>query len=131
MTVPAGLFVATSPSVLGVGGADLVLSGLFLTTSTRVPIGTVAQFPDTTTVVDYFGGGSDEAAAAPIYFAGWDASTQKPSNMIFSQYPTAAVAAYMRGGNLGTLSLATLQGYNGSLDVVIDGYAHNAASVNL
>jgi hypothetical protein len=131
MTVPANLFVATNPSVLGVGGADLVLSGLFLTTSTRVPIGTVAQFPDSTTVTDYFGGGSAEALAAPIYFAGWDASTQKPSNMIFAQYPTTAVAAYMRGGNLGTLSLATLQGYNGSLDVVIDGYAHNAASVNL
>lgn len=131
MTVPASLFVATNPTVLGVGGADLVLSGLFLTTSTRVPIGTVAQFPDTTSVTDYFGGGSAEAAAAPIYFTGWDTSTQKPSNMIFTQYPTAAVAAYLRGGNLGTLTLATLQGYNGSLNVVIDGYAHNAASVNL
>ncbi len=131
MTVPANLFVATNPSVLSVGGADLVLNGMFLTTSTRVPVGTVAQFPDVATVTDYFGGGSSEAAQAAIYFSGWDGSLQKPGNMLFTQYNSAAVAAYLRGGDISALPNATLQGYNGSLNVLIDGYPHNAASINL
>jgi hypothetical protein len=131
MTVPASLFVATNPSVLPVGGADLVLNGMFLTTSTRVPVGTVAQFPDVTTVTDYFGGGSTEAGQAPIYFAGWDASLQKPGNILFTQYNTSSVAAYLRGGNISALPNSILQGYNGSLNILIDGYAHNAASINL
>ena len=131
MTVPANLFVATNPSVISVGGADLVLNGIFLTNSTRVPIGTVAQFPDVTTVTDFFGGGSTEATQAPIYFGGWDASIQKPGNMLFTQYNQVAVAAYLVGGDISALPLTTLQGYNGSLNVTIDGYAHNAASINL
>jgi hypothetical protein len=129
MTVPASLFVATNPSVLSVGGADLVLNGMFLTTSTRVPIGTVAQFPDVTTVTDYFGGGSTEAAQAAIYFGGWDGSLQKPGNMLFTQYNTAAVAAYLRGGDISALALATLQTYSATLTVVVDGISRSAPIV--
>src|SRR5580704_16490065 len=115
MTVSANLFVDTIPSVLGAGGADLVLSGLFLTNSVIPQIGTVQQFSDADSVQNYFGAGSTEAAMAQVYFAGWSNSLQKPENMIFTQYPSTAVAAYLRGGNISALPLATLQGYNGTL----------------
>ena len=105
MTVSANLFVNTNPSVLAAGGADLVLSGLFLTTSVIPPIGSVQQFSDSTAVQDYFGAGSTEATAAQVYFAGWSNSLQKPSNMIFAQYPSAAVAAYLRSGNISALPI--------------------------
>jgi hypothetical protein len=130
MTVSANLFVATNPSVLGAGGADLVLSGLFLTNSTRVPIGSVAQFSDSDSVQNYFGAGSTEAAMAQVYFAGWSNSLQKPANMIFAQYPSTAVAAYLRGGNISAITLATLQGYNGTLTIVINGATYTG-TVNL
>ena len=130
MTVSANLFVNTNPSVLAAGGADLVLNGLFLSTSVIPPLGTVQQFSDATAVENYFGAGSTEALMAPVYFEGWKNSLQKPENMIFVQYPLTAVAAYVRGGNISALPLATLQGYNGTLTVVMDG-ATFTGSVNL
>jgi len=130
MTVPANLFVSTSPSVIGVGGADLVLNGMFLTNSTRVPIGAVAQFGSSDEVGNYFGGSSNEAAIAPTYFEGWNGSTQKPGNILFTQYPTTAVSAYLRGGDISDLALATLQSYNGMLTVSIDGYSRSS-NINL
>lgn len=130
MTVPAKRFVSTGGSVLPVGGAGLVLNGLFLTTSTRVPIGTVLQFADATTTGNFFGAASSEAAEATVYFKGWDGSLQKPGAILFAQYPSSAVAAYIRGGNISALPLATLQGYNGTLTIVVDGISR-AGSVNL
>ncbi len=131
MTVPASLFVATNPSVIGVGGAALVLNGMLLTTSARVPIGDTVSFSSDADVADYFGGSSTEAAQAAIYFDGWNGSLQKPSELIFTQYNQNAVSAYLRGGGLGSVSLAELQTFNGSLAVTFDGYTRTAGSVNL
>lgn len=130
MTVSANLFVDTNPSVLSAGGADLILNGMFLTNSVIPPLGTIQQFSDPDAVQNYFGAGSVEAAMAQVYFAGWSNSLQKPENMIFAQYPSAAVAAYLRGGNISAVPLATLQGYNGTLTIVMDG-ATFTGSVNL
>jgi hypothetical protein len=130
MTVSASLFANTNPSVLAAGGADLVLNGVFLTTSTRVPIGTIQQFPDAIAAQNYFGAGSTEALIAPIYFTGWSNSLQKPNNMVFVQYPLNAVAAYLQGGNISAVPIATLQGYNGTLTIVINGLSYSG-TVNL
>ena len=130
MTVPAKRFVNTGGSVLPVGGAGLVLNGMFLTSNTRVPIGTVVQFPDAVTTGNYFGQASAEEAEAAVYFAGWDNSIIKPGTILFAQYPVSAVSAYLRGGNISGLPLATLQGYNGMLAIVVDAIARSG-SVNL
>jgi len=103
---------------------------MFLDNSTRVPIGTVAQFSSVDAVGAYFGLGSAEAALAAIYFAGWTGSRVKPGNMVFTQYPTAAVGAFLRGGDISGITLATLQGYNGTLTIVINGVSYSG-SVNL
>lgn len=132
-TIPASLLVSVNPNVLPAGGSALDLVGLMLTASTRVPIGEVLSFPnDGTSVSTYFGAGSTEAATAAIYFAGFDTSTQKPASILFTQYPTAAVGAYLRGGPVGTLTLAELQAITaGTLTINVGGSPITSASISL
>ncbi len=109
-SVPASYFANVIPNVLSAGGNGLDLVGLFLTTNTRVPIGSVPSFSSLTSVGNYFGTTSAEYAAAATYFGGFTNSNIKPGSLLFAQYPTAAVAAYLRGGNVGAaLTLAQLQ----------------------
>jgi hypothetical protein len=137
-TIPVSLFVDVTPGVLAAGGSALDLNGLVLTTSARVPIGAVMSFPnDDSSVASYFGAGSkeDQIANGGVglgsgYFGGFDTSTKKPAAILFTQYPAAAVSAYLRGSNISSLTLAQLQAFNGTLGVVIDG-APETASVNL
>lgn len=130
-TIPASLYVNATASVLSAGGAAFDLLGLCLTKSTRVPIGTVQGFPNAASVQSYFGIASPEANDAAIYFGGFNNSTKKPSSMNFVQYPANAVAAYLRGGNISSLTLLQLQALSGSLSVVMDGYTRAANSINL
>jgi hypothetical protein len=54
-TIPASEIVTVTPNVLAAGGSSLDLNGLILTTSSRVPIGTVASFATPAAVGAYFG----------------------------------------------------------------------------
>lgn len=130
-TIPASQIATVLPSVLPAGGSAIALNGLVLTTNTRVPIGTVMSFPGLASVQDFFGASDAMALGAAVYFAGYDGSTKKPGALLVAQYPSDEVAAYLRGGDISAVPLATLQGYAGSLDIVIDGVARNASSVDL
>lgn len=68
-TIPASEIVSVIPSVLPTGGDALDVVGMVLTTSTRVPIGTVQQFDSPAAVASYFGPTSHQAAFAAVYFA--------------------------------------------------------------
>ena len=129
-TIPASIDVNVTPSVIAAGGSALDLNGLFLTTSTRIPIGTVQSFASAGDVENFFGGTSQEAAKAAVYFDGFDNSNVKPGAMLFAQYPAAAVPAYLRSANLAALTIAQLQAINGALDVIVDGAA-KAGNVDL
>jgi hypothetical protein len=118
-TIPASIDVNVTPSVIAAGGSALDLNGLFLTTSTRVPIGTVQSFAPAD-VADFFGGTSLEAAKAAVYGAGFDNSDVKPGAMLWAQYPIVAVAPYLRGGNVSALTIAELQAITGQLSVTVD-----------
>src|SRR6266568_4501070 len=121
MTIPASSIVNVTPSVISAGGSALDLIGLMLTSGTRVPIGTVQAFANAAAVNSYFGAAAIEAIEAGVYFNGFDGSTVKPGSLLMAQYPTASVAAYLRGGSLAALSLAGLQLLSGTLGVVVDG----------
>lgn len=137
-TIPASDIVDVNPSVLPAGGSALVLNGMILSKSARVPIGTVMAFSSTTAVAAFFGAGSAEEVVAgggtnkgSGYFGGYNGSTLKPGTILFAQYPLSAVAAYLRGGNLAaSLTLAQLQALSGSLTVVMDGYSHAISSIS-
>jgi hypothetical protein len=130
MTIPSSELVSVTPSVLAAGGNGVAAIGLLLTQSTRPPLGSVLSFPDAAAVEDYFGPGT-EATDASVYFTGFEGAAQTPAALLVAQYPAAGAAAFLRGGNVSGLTLAQLQAISGSLDITIDGYAHNAASLNL
>ena len=130
-TIPASIFVNTTPSVIAAGGAGLNLNGLVLTTSTRVPIGTVMSFSSEADVGLYFGLNSQEASIASVYFLAFDTSLIKPGAILFAQYPALPVVAYLRGGNISGLALSALQALSGSLTIIVDGTARVAPAINL
>lgn len=131
-TIPANEIVAVNPSVLGTGGSALDMIALMLTTSTRVPIGTVASFPDTASVSDYFGPSSDELAAAEIYFGGFTGSSKLPGALLFAQYNGATpVAAYLRGGDMTGVTLPDIQAVDGQLLITVDATLITIADVDL
>lgn len=130
-TIPASQIVNIIPSVLSAGGAALNLNGLVLTQNTRLPIGTVLSFPTALAVSNYFGASANEASIAAVYFQGYQGATATPGALLFAQYPGSAVAAFLRGASVAAMTLAALQALSGSLNVVFDGYNHNAASINL
>lgn len=130
--IPASSLVNVIPGVISAGGTGLDANGLLLTQSDRVPIGTVASFATATDVASYFGPSSQEAGAAAVYFKGYNNSLAKPGSMLVAQYPESAVAAYLRGGNISTLTLTQLQAITpGTLTLTIDGTSHTSSSINL
>lgn len=131
-TIPASQIVRVNPNVLNAGGSGLVLNGLMLTQNTQIPTGEVLSFPnDGVSVSAYFGPSSQEVQIANVYFNGFNTSTQKPGEILFAQYNSASVAAYLRGGPVNQLTIPQLQGLSGSLTIAVDGYTYTAASINL
>lgn len=137
-TIPADEIVRVLPSVIAAGGDGIAIVGLCLTPNTRAPIGQVLSFPSGPSVTTYFGAGSAEdivanggAGLGGGYFAGFQGASKIPGNILFAQYNTAAVAAYLRGGDISSLTLAQLQALNGSLTITLNGVALVAPSVNL
>lgn len=130
-TIPAEYFVSSTPSVLAAGGQGVTLNAIFVTTDPSIPIGTVQGFATGAEVSNWFGPNSPEAKLAAIYFSGYNGAQQLPTLLYFTQYNTAAVSAYLRGGSLASVSLATLQGYSGTIDIVVDGNAITTSPISL
>jgi hypothetical protein len=131
MSIPASLVANAIPSVISAGGTALDLIGFMLTTNPRVPIGSAPRFPTADSVIDYFGAGSPEANLASVYYSGFNNSTKKPGSLGFYQYPTAPVAAYLRGGSLASMTLTQLQALSGTLIVTVDGVVKTSTNVSL
>lgn len=131
MSIPASEIVQVVPGVIGAGGSALDLNGLILTTDTAVPVGTVQSFATARDVQRFFGPTSIEAALAGVYFNGFDNSTRKPGNLFFTQYPNAAVPAYVRGGSMASTTLTQLQALSGVLTVSVDGTPKTSSAINL
>lgn len=129
-TIPASAIVNVTPTVLAAGGSALDLNGIILTTTARVPIGTVQTFSTQAAAATYFGAATAEAALASNYFLGFDDSAAKPGALLFAQYNAAAVPAFLRGGNVSALTLAQIQAISGTLSITIDSVV-KAASVSL
>lgn len=131
MSIPASKLVNVIPSVLSPGGNSLSLNAVFLTNSTRVPVGTVQAFSSLEDVQDFFGPTSIEATLAAIYFAGYNGATTLPGTLYFAQYNSSAVAAYLRSGSFAGVTLTELQGLSGVLTLTVDGDPLTTATINL
>ncbi len=130
-TIPASFYVDVIPGVIGAGQAGISLSELMLTTNTRVPIGTVLTFTSLAAVQAFFGATSNEAISAAVYFAGYTTATVSPGALLFAQYPTGNVGAYLRGGQISGLSLTQLQALSGVLTITLDGTPVTSSSISL
>ena len=107
MAIPASDLVKIMPRVLAGAGQDLVFNGLFLTGSELAPVHGLLTFYSAEGVADYFGETSNEAAAAAVYFGGYNNSLAKPQSVFYYRANTEAVAAFHRGGKAPALSVIT------------------------
>ena len=131
MSIPASQIVTVNPAVISGGGSALALNGVMLTTNTAVPINTIMPFPSAASVSTFFGASSAELTYATAYFNGRNNATVLPGNLFFYQYNTAAVSAYLRGANLGSMTLAQLQAFGGVIALTVNGTLFTSATINL
>lgn len=130
-SIPMSNVIGTEPSVLGAGGNPLSLNGVALTTDRSIPIGVAVPFI-TGQADDWFGAQAPEAVFSDQYFEGFIGADSLPSTLYFFQYNETDVAAYLRGGNLAAVSLTDLQGFTGTLSVLVDGrQVTSPAAINL
>lgn len=132
MSISANQLIEVRPGVVSAAGAAVTLSGMMLTADTAIPVGKVRQFATAAAVSAFFGPTSVESILAGIYFAGFDNSDALPGNLLFSQYPTAPVSAYLRSASLAAMTLAQLKAIPaGTLTVTVDGVSKTSTSINL
>ena len=130
-TIPASQIVNFLPGVISAGGNALVLNGVALTTSYRVPTGTVQSFGSYAAVGAWFGLASTEYAWAQLYFNGYLNASQQPASLLFAQYTPAGVGGWLKSGPVSSLTISQIQAISGTLTVTMDGYARTAGSLNL
>lgn len=131
-TIPASQIVNVISNVLSPGGTALQMNTVMLTTSTRVPYGSVIQFATDEDVGAYFGLNSPEYSLAPNYFNGFNNSNLKPDRVYFAQYNAAAIAGYLRGGSLSGMTLAELQAITpATLTITFGGTVKTSSSIDL
>ncbi len=127
-TIPISQIVQVNPGVLAAAGSAVDLNGLILSPNAFLPTGQAVSFATAQDVADYFGPTSAEATMANIYFAGYTNCTKRPGLLYFWAYPTAAVAGFMRGGDLSAMTLDQLKALSGVLTVTVDGGAAKTSS---
>ncbi len=129
-SIPVSQLVQVLPGVLAPAGTLNNLNGLILTNNIAVPVGSAQSFPNAAAVGAFFGLTSPEYDAAVVYFAGPTNATKTPSSLLFAQYPSAAVGAYLRSAKL-ALTLTQLQALTGTLTITVNGTPLTSSSINL
>ena len=131
MAIPITKDVKINPGVLSAGGTALDLNGLILTDSTYAPVGSVLSFTSDEDVGKYFGSASQEKSMATIYFAGYKGSTKQPGSLLFSQFNTDDVAAFLRSASMADVTLAQLKLLTGTIILTVDGTLVTSTSISL
>lgn len=130
-SIPASQLVNVIPSVLGAGGNPLSLNAVFLSPSSELPANRAVSFATQADVADYFGPSSAEAAAAAVYFSGYEGATSLPGTLYFALLNAADVAAFVRGASVAALTLSQIQALSGALTITINGDVVVTPSINL
>lgn len=132
MAIPITKDVKINPGVLAAGGTALDLNGLILTDSAYAPVGSVLTFSSNEDVANYFGSTSQEASMATIYFSGYKNSTKQPGALLFSQFNTEDIAAFLRSGSMAQVTLEALKALPaGTIILTVDGTSVTSTSINL
>lgn len=127
--IPISQVVQVNPRVIGAGSAQSSLDGLLLTQSEAVAPNQGQLFFSAADVASFFGPGSDEAAAARVYFAGILNGGQLPGSLLFARYAADDTSGEVYGARL-NMTLSELQTLSGTLTVTTD-TARKSANIDL
>lgn len=129
-TIPISQIAQVIPSVIGAGGAASRLVGVVLTQDTSIPPGQPKTFFLAADADSWFGPSTPETTAADNYFPGIVNGGQLPYSLTYARYALAATPAGSYGANLGSLTLAQLQAFTGTL-IVTTSALFTSSSINL
>lgn len=132
MSLPASRIVQVSPRVISGGAKDLETNGLLFTKSSLLPADQLAMaFSSASAVSALFGPEAEETQFAQQYFTGVQNQQTTPKSLVIARRVDEAVAAWIRGSELG-VTLAKLKAVtDGSLKITVDGVEKTAAAVDL
>lgn len=129
-TIPISQIAQVIPGVIGAGGAASRLVGVMLTQDTSIPPGQPQTFFTAASADSWFGPGTPEQSAADNYFPGIVNGGQLPYSLTYARYALAATPAGSFGASLGSLTLAQLQAFTGTL-IVTTAALHTSSTINL
>ena len=133
MAIPASVIVEITPRVIASTGADAVLSGLILTKQTGyIPADSmVLRFSSQEMLGETFGTENPLYILAGYYFAGYNNSMMKPSELIIGQWAGTATSAWIKTSQtppkIGDLQKITA----GTLDIEVDGTEKKLSAIDL
>jgi hypothetical protein len=130
-TIPFNQVVNIKPGVLSAAGNAVDLNAVVLTQSTYAPQNQVLDFSTAAAVAAWFGATSTEAAVAATYFSGPNNATATPGLLKFLAYAETAVAGFLLGGSLATLSLSQMQALSGTLILTVGGTLFTSSTITL
>ena len=130
-SIPASVIVQVNPGVISAGGSGLMLQGLCVTNSSRVPLGSVLSFPSAQAVATFFGQGTPEALSSAVYFNGFTNSNITPGGLLFAQFNAAAAPGWLQGGSVAGLTLTQLKALTGTLILTVGGTQFTSSAINL
>lgn len=129
-SIPISQISRVVPGVVAAGGQASRLTGLLLSQDASVPPGTLLDFFDAASGVNYFGASSPEAVAFNAYFPGIVNGGQLPYDLKVARYALTATAAGSYGAAVPS-TLAQLQALSGTLVVTTNGTQKTSATINL
>lgn len=129
-TIPISVLIKVLPGVLAIAGSAQDLTGLVLSSNTALPIGAVTSFASAADATNFFGAGSTEDLVSQTYFNSYLNATKTPAKISFTQYPTAAVGAWLRSAKL-NMTLAALKLLTGTLTISSGGTPQTSGTIVL
>lgn len=123
MSIDAKSLVDIQSRVITAGLTGIEMNSVFLSQSSSIPANIPVSFTNSDSVGDYFGRTSNEYALSVNYFLADDNKQKNPSALYFYRFISDAVAGWLRGGNVQTVSsVASIAAItDGSLKLSIDG----------
>lgn len=131
MTIPFSTVANVVAGVLSAAGNAVDLNAVVLTQSIYAPQNQVLDFTDPTDAENWFGAGSIEAQIAAAYFQAPDNASATPGMLKFLGYAENAVAGWLLGASLATMTLTQLQALSGTVSITVAGTLFTSSNINL
>lgn len=130
-TIPFNQVVNIVPGVLSAAGNAVDLNAVVLTQSIYAPQNQVLDFATALDVSNWFGATSTEASIAAAYFQAPDNAYSTPGLLKFLGYAETAVAGWLLGASLASVTLSEMQAFTGTLILTVGGTQFTSSTITL